>query len=153
MDSPETLISRARGSLQVAEKMLLHTYPVVNDPKLLLAVAGDIYTALTSGMTSILTDKDITADDFSSQLKAFKGVAEDCNITEDDIILISELHDIMQQHKDSPVEFPRKDRFVICNNRYDMRTISLDDMKQYLFKAGLFVEKVERYFRARCKRT
>ena len=149
MDSPETLITRARRSLQVAEQMLLHTYPVVDDPKLLLAVAGDIYTALASCMTAVLAGKGVKAGDFDSQLAAFQRMAEEFSITGDDLDLISQLHDVMQQHKDSPVEFPRKDCFVICDEKYYMRTVSLDDVKQYLFKAGVFVGKLERYFRAR----
>jgi hypothetical protein len=149
MDSPETLLIRARRSLQVAEKLFLHTYPVVDDPKLLLSVTGELRTALESGMDAVLAGKGISKEDFSSRLGDFRRFADEISIEADDISLIDTLHTIMQQHKESPVEFPRNDCFVICDENYHMLTISSGDVKQYLFKAGVFIDKVERYFRKR----
>ena len=146
MESVEELKERARKSLGVAEHMLNQTYPVVNDPKLILAIAGDIYTALVSSMDAVLMndkeEKSLLDSNFDSRLDAFKRLAPG-RFTDEDISLVSGFHEIMLEHKASPVEFPRKDRFVICDENYRCETISIDDMKNYLFKARLFVEKSE----------
>jgi hypothetical protein len=145
MESSEDLRERARRSLQVAEQMLSKTYPIVNDPKLILAIAEDIYAALTSSMTALLVKKQEkvqVSDDFSSIFTAFQQIAPDLSFQQDDLEIIKELSTIIAEHKDSPVEFPRKDKFIICDNEYKCTTITLDDMKSYLFRARLFVEKV-----------
>jgi hypothetical protein len=148
MESCEDLKERARRSIQVAEHMLIKTYPVVDDPKLILAVAGDIYTALTSSMEALLISKKEEnqlefSNDFSSRFSAFKGIANDHGFSEEDLAMIEELDRIMEEHRESPVEFARKDKFVICDEKYNLEAISLDDMKSYLFKARLFIEKAE----------
>ncbi|MBW2997202.1 hypothetical protein KY349_02570 [Candidatus Woesearchaeota archaeon] len=145
MESSEDLRERARRSLQVAEQMLSKTYPIVNDPKLILAIAEDIYAALTSSMTALLVKKQEKmqiSDDFSSIFTAFQQIAPDLSFQQDDLEIIKELSTIIAEHKDSPVEFPRKDKFIICDNEYKCTTITIDDMKSYLFRARLFVEKV-----------
>ncbi len=144
MESSYDLRARARRSLEVAEQVLIRTYPVVKDPKLILAVAGDIYSAVTSSIEAFILEKggDLGAD-FRSNLAKFTRVAKDYSFGDDDLELIGRLHDIIEAHKESPVEFPRKDRFIICDERYDCKEITLEDMKNYLFRARLFIEKSE----------
>src|SRR3989338_261446 len=45
---------RARRNIQLADHMLTQTYPLVKDPKLLLAVIENIFLALTNAMASVL---------------------------------------------------------------------------------------------------
>lgn len=145
MESSECLRERARRSLQVAEQMIGKTYPIVNDPKLILAIAEDIYAALISSMTALLVkkqEKKQLSDDFSSIFTAFKQMAPDMGFQHDDLVIIEELNTIISEHEESPVEFPRKDKFIICDDEYKCTAITLDDMKSYLFRAGLFIEKV-----------
>ena len=144
MESFEDLRARARRSLQIAEHMITRTYPLVNDPKLILAVADDIYTAVMSSMTAILVRKNQDfSDDFSSRFAVFQKIAPDYGFTSEDMAFIKEINNIISEHEESPVEFARKDRFVICDNEYDCKSISLEDMKNYLFRARLFIEKAE----------
>ena len=64
------------------------------------------------------------------------------NFNREQIELVQDIKDIILEHKKSPVEFTRKDSFVICSNNYNMRTISLDKMKNYLAKAKLFIQEI-----------
>jgi hypothetical protein len=151
MESSTDLIDRARNSLKVAEQMLIHTYPVVNDPKLILAVAGDIYSALTSSIEAVLAKENRKADDFHGNFKAFKEIAPKHSFKQDDIELINTIHNIITEHKESPVEFARKDKFVICDEKYNLDVLSHEDMKKYLFRARLFIEAVESIVREKQK--
>ncbi len=149
MDSCQELLSKARKDLQVAEQLLIKTYPVVDDPKLILAVAGDVYTAITSAMRAFLVRKGAedapakkrVTEDFDAAFKAFDPEARKAGFKDDDIELLVTLHKIMCEHKASPVEFARKDKFVICDEHYNCDVISVADMKKYLFRARLFVDK------------
>ena len=142
MDSCEELLADARKDLEAAEQVLIRTYPVVEDPRLILAVAGDMYAAIGSAMRAILCHRGVSADlDFAGSLEEFRKASDDLGFEDDDLELISTLHRIMQEHKDSPVEFSRKGRFVICDGTYNCDVLSVDDMKKYLFRARLFVDK------------
>jgi hypothetical protein len=142
MESVEELEERARRSIEVAEQMLLRTYPVVQDPKLILAVAGDVYFALMGCIEAVMLQAGMdSSDDFSSRLEAFKALASKQGFGWEEFSLVEDVHRIVSEHESSPVEFPRKDRLVICDEKYHCDVISVDDMKNYLFKARLFVEK------------
>ncbi|MBW2964847.1 hypothetical protein KY363_05300 [Candidatus Woesearchaeota archaeon] len=143
------LLLRARNLLQVAEQVLLRTYPLVNDPKLLLGVAQDIHAALKSAMKAVLEKEGISKDGFDAEFDALKGIAGRFRLSADELEVIGTMHTIIAAHEASPVEFPRHDCFVICDEKYDMMTITVDNMKSFLFRAGLFVEKVEDVFRAK----
>ncbi|MBN1544736.1 hypothetical protein JW898_04715 [Candidatus Woesearchaeota archaeon] len=157
MESLEELKDSARKSLKVAERVLIQTYPFVNDPRLVLAVAGDIYSALMSSIRALLLAgekglKNSLPDDFGSLFSSFKDVAGVYGFTEEDLSLVSDTCRILLAHKESPVEFARRDSMVICDSRYECSRISVDDMKKYLFRARLFVEKSESVLRDMEKR-
>ncbi len=149
MDSSAALLNRARQSLVVAEQMLIRTYPVVKDPKLILAVAGDLHVGLTNCIEALCRRKNIETDDFDSTFAAFECFAVTQGFSDKDIRLVKTINDIIEAHKQSPVEFPRHDAFVICDDNYGMRCISVNDMKRFLFESLLFFEKVENVFRAK----
>ena len=46
-------------------------------------------------------------------------------------------------HKNSPVEFSRKDRFIICSSDYRTKSISLKEIKEYLLRSKSFIKDVE----------
>jgi len=141
-ESVKELEERARRSIDFAEQMLLRTYPVVQDPKLILAVAGDVYSALIGCIELVIIRAGIdSGDDFASRLDAFKAVVSDNGFGKEEFSLVEDMHRIVSEHESSPVEFPRKDRLVICDGKYNCDVISVDDMKNYLFRARLFVEK------------
>ena len=50
--------------------------------------------------------------------------------------------DLSQAHKESSVEFPRKNKFVICSETYEMRTITASDIKSLIKEAKLLVDDV-----------
>jgi hypothetical protein len=37
--------------------------------------------------------------------------------------LVRELHHILSEHKKSPIEFARKDKFIICSPSYQTKTV------------------------------
>jgi hypothetical protein len=135
-------IERARKGLKVAEAMLSRTYPMAKDPKLFLAVAEDIYFALMECIEALFTiNNSPLPEESEDAIEEFSGFASRFGFTPDHLKLVSELHRLIEAHKESPVEFARQDSFVICGEGYDFRKFGEKEMKTFLFDARLFLEK------------
>lgn len=140
---------KAIKNIKVADHMLTQTYPLVKDPKLLLAVMENIFLSLTNSIAAILYYERIFKrippfmDNFESKFNMFKiKVAGKYNFTPEDLNFILSVKNIIISHKKSPVEFTRKDVFVICNGNYKMQTISFEEIKKYLSKTKEFVRNM-----------
>ncbi|MFH2028214.1 MAG: hypothetical protein ABIJ08_03685 [Nanoarchaeota archaeon] len=149
MERFQELRAVADRKLHVADHMLTMTYPFIQDPKILIAVTENLFLALTNAMSSLLYYERLFKkippfqDNFTSKFNMFK---ENCvvrhNISQDYLKLMKDIRDILVAHRESPVEFSKKDRFVICSNDYEMKTISLDGIKEYVKKTKLFIHLV-----------
>ena len=56
--------------------------------------------------------------------------------------MIRDIKDIIVEHRKSPMEFVRKDRFVICTDNYRMKTIDAGQIKNYISDAKIFIQKI-----------
>jgi phage regulator Rha-like protein len=149
MEKYEELRDIAGKKIQIADHMLTMTYPMVKDPKLLLAVMENIFLALTNSVGSLLHYERIYKrvppfqDTFVSKFNVFKQkCAKRLNIDNETILMIHEIKEIILQHKKSPVEFTRNNSFIICSEDYRMKTITLEKMKNYILKSRLFVQNI-----------
>jgi len=146
MEKFQELRDSAGKKLQVADYMLTMTYPLVKDPKLLLSVVENLFLAYSHSISSLLHYERLFKrippfqEDFSSKLDMF---ADRCmgkyGIDSENIRIMRDLKEIIVAHKKSPVEFSRKDSFVICDGDYSFRTISPSIIKGYVEKAKLFI--------------
>ena len=137
---------KALKNLKIADHMLTQTYPVINDSKLLLAVLENIFLATTNALTAILHYEQQYhglgqfKDVFDTKFNIFKlEVAQKYKVTPDVILFIQGLKNKVMAHKKSPVEFARKDKFVICDETYKTEIVSLPQLKKDLQKAKLFI--------------
>ena len=150
MEKHEEAIAKSKKQFHLADHMLNVTYPLIKDTKLLLPIIENIFMSMGNAMVAVLYHdrmyKEIPSfgDSFESKFNAFK---EHCVHRHGiDKSYIADMHDIKTiiiERKKSPVEFVRKDRFVICNEHYKIRTLSIDDIRSYLSKAKLFIEQME----------
>jgi len=149
MEKFQELREMAKKKLQLADHILTMTYPIVNDGKLLLAVVENMFLALTNAMGSVLYYERLFKrvppfhDNFSSKFNLFRDYVEKKNINEEYLRLIQNIKDIVIKHKKSPVEFTRKDQFVICNGSFRTHTISANELKDYIAKAKSFLRYTE----------
>lgn len=142
---------KAWKNLRIADHMLTQTYPLVNDPKLLLAILENLFLGLTNAMAALLyferLQKKIPPfqDNFDSKYNMLRmHVAKTYKIPQEFLQFIYDVKDIVASHKRSPVEFVRKDVFVICTESYSMKTISVEEMKQFIAKAKVFIQEVSK---------
>lgn len=150
MEKFQELRDIAKKRITIADHILTQTYPLVQDTKLLLAVIENIFLALTNSMGSILHYERLFKrippfyDNFDSKFNMFRSrVVNAYNIDKEHIKFIQDVKDITIAHKKSPIEFKRKDRFVICSDDYNIKEITLEKIKDYVSKTKLFMQKAE----------
>ena len=139
---------KAIQSFKTADHMVYVTYGVVKDAKLLLAILENLNTSLQETMNSILQyDRlfkriPIFQDTFESKYNMFRlKSARRYKLESQYITTIAEVKETLDEHKKSPVEFVKNDRFVICNEGYRMKTLSINEIKKYLGIAKLFIQE------------
>lgn len=152
---------KANEKIKLADHMLTQTFPLIKDPKILVAVIENIFLALTNGMASVLyyerTFKNIPpfVDNFENKFNLFRDkCAPKYSLNKRYMDLINEIKDAVIAHRKSPIEFARKDNFVICSDNYKLKTITMEQIKKhidltktFLKETALIVGKNERIFK------
>ena len=144
-------IKKARKNIHVADYMLTQTYPLVKDTKLLLAVMDNLFLALSNTMDSLLfyerEKKTIPPfhNSFDSRFNTFKlRLVGKYGLDKEHLNLIQDIKSLIASHKQSPVEFVRQDKFVICSEEYDLKSISVDQMRSFIQRSRSFLEDVNK---------
>jgi len=146
---------KARKKAGVADHILTQTYPLVKDPKLLIAVLQNLYDAVGFGIEALLEyegslDRLPTIPDTpDARLAMFQQhLSQRYKLPAEFLGFVGDLRETLKEHRESPVEFVRKEEFVICDEGYRIRKLSKEQLKQYLLKTKAFLgfmeEKVNR---------
>jgi hypothetical protein len=149
MEKFEEYKEKANRCIYIADHMLYVTYPLVKDNKLLLAIMDNIFLSLTNSIAAVLYYDRLYKrippfqDTFESKFRMFRDrCIEKYKIDKSYILFIQDIKDIIVSHRKSPIEFARKDKFVICNDNYRMKTISIEEIKKYVAKAKVFIQEM-----------
>ncbi len=150
MEQYKNCKEEARKYLKSADHILFKTFPLLNDPKLLLKVMDNIFLSVANSMAALLYFEKKSGrindfkDNFETKLDLFR---RKCllhhKIDPNYVKFILEVKKIIIEHRKSPIEFVRKDKFVICSNDYKMKAIGMEDMKSYLQKTKAFYGRID----------
>lgn len=149
MEKHEELIKKAIKKLRTADHLLYVTMPVVNDNKLLLTILENLNLSVIDGMNSILEYERLYKrigplnESFGPRFNVFKQISKRLNFSSEELTLIMSLKTLLEERKESPLEFSRKDKVVICSDSYKMKTVSLNEIKDFIVKVKSFLRKVE----------
>jgi hypothetical protein len=138
----------SKKKLQLADHILTMTYPVVKDPRLLVSSVENLFLAYSYGISSVLSYETLFKrvppfpDDFNSKFELFRERCRKYGIDEENLKIIKDLKTVIISHKKSPVAFSRHENFVICDANYRTRTISANEVKNYIEKAKLFIKEL-----------
>jgi len=151
MEVFQQLRDEAKRTITKADHMLVMTYPLLNEPKILVSVTNNLLKSVEYAMTAVLEYERLFKrippfqDNFSSKYVVFKDkVVRRYGINPQHIKLISDLRELVMAHTQSTVEFARDGKFVICSEDYQLRTLSQGDLKKYMVKAKLFIDDMYR---------
>jgi len=138
---------KALKNLKIADHMVTVTYPLLKDNRLLLAATENLFLSVSNAMNAILYYDRLFkrvppfADTFEVKFNLFKRKSSPrYHLKPTHAQLIQEVREILVYHRKSPVEFSRKNAFVICSSDYRLRIISQKDLKEYLSKAKVFIQ-------------
>lgn len=150
MEKFQALREEALKNYRIADHMLNVTYRLIQDTKLLLGATDNLFSALVRGMSAILHHERVFKlvppfqENFESLFQSLHQKRGRYNLSQEYFDLMLELREIVSLHKTSPVEFRRKDRFVICTHNYKIEAITVNQLKDYLKKTGEFLKEMER---------
>ena len=151
MEQFQILRDKAMQKIKVADHMLFMTYPLVKDPKLLLSIIENIFASLDFSMSALLHYEKLFKqippfhDTFPSRFEIFKDkMIPKHRLSPNYLKLIREVQGIILEHKKSPVEFARKDKFVICSPSYSLKTVDTNLVKKYIFETKVFANSINK---------
>lgn len=135
---------RALRSLHVAEYVMKNTYPTIREPKLLLAVLEDIHISHLNLIKAVLSKNRHPIDGgFVHLFSVFKSLSIIHGFTDEDFDLVFRVHKILHDHENCDVEFPRKDKFIICLDGYRLEPVTVEDVNEYIFKSKHLLQRFE----------
>jgi len=153
MEKYQELAKKAFSNFKTADHLTYMTLPLIKDNKLILTILDNINLSLQNGMNSVLEYERLykrispLPENFIMRFDKFQLLSRRYEIEEEELNLIKGIKSVIDNHKDSPVEFSRPGKFVICSKDFRMRTISVEEIKRYLVLAKGFLRKVDRIIR------
>jgi hypothetical protein len=151
MEKVLELRDKALKYLKNAEHGLTFTYPLIKENKVLLSVVNNLFLSLTSAMSSLLYYEffykriSLFEDKFESKFYILKNkLLEKYHLDEESLKLIRDLKDLIIAHNESPIEFSRGNKLIICSDNYELKEISPESLKNAISKTKLFIEDIIR---------
>ena len=142
-------LNKANKLIKTADHLTYVTYPLIKDNKLIIAITENLADAMTNAMDALLYYdkyyKRITTlpSDFRSRLETFKSnCAPRYNINTGYLTLIKDLKDLQNAHKQATMEFIRKDKYVITEKNFNIKTLTYQKVKDYVNLSKTFFDKV-----------
>jgi len=143
-------LAKAKKHLKIADHMLQVTLPLVKESKLLMVILENIFLSLSTGMSAILHYERYCkrippyGEGFEAKFHVFRTKIQDrYHFDKEQLLLIRNIKEVVVEHKKSPVEFAKEDKFVICSSAYEMNTLTIPQMKEYIAKTKLFIQELE----------
>jgi hypothetical protein len=132
----------AEHKLKVADHLLSMTYPIVKDPKLLIGVIENLYEAMDESITAILEHEKLIDHNTvpEKKLELFRRKIITKHSLDPKILdFVNELKGILDDHKKSSVEFSKKGKFVISDDKYNLKTLTAEEVKPRVSHAKKYV--------------
>ena len=142
MTSPIEILNKAEKTIRISDHMIYITYPLIRENKLLKSILKQIYGTAEEVIDAVLQHewtfkriaqpgRGITLAN-SQNFELFQKCTARYSITLQETEKLKELLKLMVKHKESSIEFTRKDKLVFMSNNARTESIGLEDLKNYL---------------------
>jgi hypothetical protein len=151
MEKYEENLKQALKSLQIADHMTYVTLPLVNERRLLLKIFDEIYKSIINCINSILNYEHLYKrirlyQNHDDNMQTFlTKCAKNYELTNEQIKRIKEIIDINKQHKQSAMEFVKKDKVVILSDNLRTHTLDVVKVKEYLLLAKELLMRINNH--------
>jgi hypothetical protein len=148
MEGYEDALKSSKEKLQLADHILNVTYSHLKDPKILLLAAENLHLSCSSCMEALLSYSlaykkiESIPNNFYSKLHTLRQYCSYYGLDHSYVSLTQEIKEVVDSHKNSPMEFPRKSAYIICDDQYNFKMLSRKDLEKNVEKAKLFINRV-----------
>jgi len=147
----EVSINQAKDTLDSIHKMIIITMPVLKDNKFLIKIFENLHDSILSLVRAVLQyeylHKRISLyRDAESNFETFRECAKRYHIPESSVSQIRKILMLMKKHRESPVEFVKKEKFVILSENLRIETITLEKLMEFYAMASDVLNKTDVYF-------
>lgn len=149
--SHKILIQEAEKAFNTADHLTYVSLPLLNEPKLMVTITQNIHRALSKGMQALLAyeyqSKHITVipDNFQAQVLVFEqDIMPKYKINKEIATTLKEVRHIMNYQKESPIEFQRRENYILCDKDYKMEKLEAKRLKSYLLETRAFINFLRR---------
>jgi hypothetical protein len=139
-------VQKAHQQYDAAFHLLNVTFPFVKDPKLLMGVISNILSSLEHAMDAILAyERQLRlvpnySNEFLNKFNLFRYKCVRRNkIPQKFINMIIDLKEIETLHRKSPISFQRGNKYILASQNYQLKVISIGDIKNYLNQTKEFL--------------
>ena len=147
MEKFQENLREAVKRLQIADHMTYVTFPLINEKRLLLKIFDEIHNAIIHCINAILNYEYLYKriniyKDNNDNIQTFtQKVAKTYSLNNEQIKRIREILDLNKRHKQSAMEFVKKDKVVIMSDNLTHQIIDINVIKQYLLLAKELIMK------------
>ena len=134
----QSLLEESNKAMKTADHLIYVTYPLINDVKLIITIVENLNKSLLSGIDALLQYEylykriSMIPNNFREKIEVFKSYCiPRYNIPRENLLFISDINNIIEHRKNSPIEFTRSGKFVMCTSDYKMKVLNLEKMKMY----------------------
>lgn len=146
---PIKLLEQAENSLRLVDHMVYITYPLIKENRLLQKIIEQLGEIAENIVKAALFYEYIykriqiptSQEHYFNLFKAKCTNSFEINTTETS--LMEELFDLIEKHKNSPLEFSRKDKLVIMSNGLRAEAINIERLKKYLNVLKIVLHKTK----------
>ena len=149
MEEYQKSLQRAIKHLQIADHMTYVTFPLINENRLLLKIFDEIYLTIIYCINTILNYeilfKRIKIQNSNNEyLQIFEKIAKNYNISSEQIKIINNIISLNKKHKQSAMEFVKKEKIIILSDNLNTKIIDITLVKHFLLIAKELLMKVSK---------
>ncbi len=136
------ILNEAHKLYETADHLAYTTYKFVEETRLLIAIIEKIYELMEKGIDALIAyENSLGRVSTGTKFDVFRmRCMKRYNLKTEYWKLFSELKIILEEHKNSPATFIKKDKLIICNPKYRTRILNIDKVKEYLRLSKNFLE-------------
>lgn len=153
METFKNLVLETNRHYRLADHITNVTYPLLKDSRLLLSMIDNLDKCVKCALDAYIYIEKINnrisvfPTDLPTKLHVFSKTAAIRHNVNGFQILIREIDEITNKHKESPVEFIKDNKLYMYNREYKARTLDIKDIKLYLLKTKPFIVQLNNIYR------
>jgi hypothetical protein len=140
-------LAKAKYHFKIAENMTYITFSLLKENRLIIKILNELYESSNYLITSLLQyeyslKKIKLSKDPLLNLEIFQTKVAPKYFAQEDSTKLIKIFELNKKHRQSPVEFVRKDKFVmLLGDRYE--TLTILEIKEFLSVLKKMLTKIE----------